>query len=50
MEQVEITAELLDDMKAKGLISREHMEHILVSFTKSVADLLGLGRVCLFSK
>ena len=31
VEHVEITAGLLEDMKAKGLISREHVEHILVS-------------------
>ena len=31
VEHVEISAELLENMKAKGLLSREHVEHILVS-------------------
>ena len=30
VERVEISAELLENMKAKGLLNREHVEHILV--------------------
>ena len=50
VEQVEITLELLEDMNAKGLISREHMEHILVSasnnmFCSSVLEIVKMPTI-----